>query len=125
AINSFGNSGCKSQELREKLEDLGHGMVTNVFHATRSTMQHKEKLVKSTGALRSKIYKLTVSGKKELEYLESMDKANNSDSDTEVLESKASLESNDSTSEDLETENISELEESSNSVEKSLELETQ
>jgi predicted transcriptional regulator len=70
AIHAFGEAGCESGKLRAKLKEIDHEMATNVFHTTRSVMQSKEKLIKSTGKSREKVYKLTVAGIKTLEEFE-------------------------------------------------------
>lgn len=70
AIDSFGEDGCQSGELRAKLAELNHEMGSAVFHTTRSNMQSKEKLIKSTGARREKVFKLSAAGRKALEEYE-------------------------------------------------------
>lgn len=70
AVESFGEDGCQSGDLRAKLVEINHEMSSAVFHTTRSNMQSKDKLLKSTGPARSKVFKLTAAGRKALEEFE-------------------------------------------------------
>ena len=67
AVDAFGEVGCKSAELRTKLKELNHDMSTAVFQTSRCILQNNEKLLKSTGKVREKTFRLTTAGKKELE----------------------------------------------------------